>query len=66
MVNFISIPMALKNGFTTGNDGIKLYIEKGNFKLSFNQLYQSGKGYVHGVKLVPTVPAMVNVALAGR
>jgi hypothetical protein len=34
MVNLLSIPVALNNGFQIGNEGIHLHLTKGDFKLN--------------------------------
>jgi hypothetical protein len=54
MVNLLSIPVALNNGFQIGNKGIHLYLTKGDFKLEFDRIFQTGKGFVCGTELIPT------------
>jgi hypothetical protein len=54
MVNLLSVPVALNNGFQIGNEGIHLYLTKGDFKLEFDRIFQTGKGFVCGTELIPT------------
>jgi hypothetical protein len=52
-VNLLSIPAALENGYHIGNHGLHLYLFKGDFKLTFNKLYKTGKNSVCGIELYP-------------
>jgi hypothetical protein len=54
MVNLLSIPVALNNGFQIGNEGIHLHLTKEDFKLKFDRIFQTGKGFVCGTELIPT------------
>jgi hypothetical protein len=58
MVNLLSIPVALNNGFQIGNEGIHLHLTKGDFKLKFDRIFQTGKGFACGTELIPTPEAI--------
>jgi hypothetical protein len=45
-VNLFSIRKALAGGFKIGNKGMMLYLTKGSFKMTFDCLMATKKGYV--------------------
>ena len=51
--NLFSITHALSNGCDLGNDGEKIFIRKGSFKLVFDQRINTRSGYVVGTEIVP-------------
>jgi hypothetical protein len=60
-VNLFSIGNALHSGFKIGNKGLTIYLMKGSFKVSFNSLMATKKGYVMRIDMVPVIR---NVATA--
>ena len=51
--NLFSITHALSSGCDLGNDGEKIFIRKGNFKLVFDQRINTKSGYVVGTVIKP-------------
>jgi hypothetical protein len=48
------IPATLKRRFSLGSIlGKQIYIQKGDFKLTFDKLFKSGNSFVCGVELIP-------------
>jgi hypothetical protein len=66
MVNLLSIPVALNNRFQIGNEGIHLHLRKGDFKLKFDRIFQTGKGFVCGTELIPTSEAITAAVMDVR
>jgi hypothetical protein len=60
-VNLFSIGKALHSRIKIGNKGLTIYLMKGSFKMSFNRLMATKKGYVMGIDMVPVIS---NVATA--
>jgi hypothetical protein len=54
MVNLLSILVALNKGFQIRNEGIHLLLTKVDFKLIFDRIFQTGKYFVCGMKLIST------------
>jgi hypothetical protein len=52
-VNLFSLTKCLKNGWNIGNEDIKLYVRKGDVKITFDQKIQTEKGFIVGVEIVP-------------
>jgi hypothetical protein len=52
VANLISIPATLKRGFSLRNIGKQIYIQKGEYKLTFDKLFKSGNSFVCGVELI--------------
>jgi hypothetical protein len=53
-VNLFSIGKALAGGFKIGKKGMMLlYLTKGSFKMTFDYLMATKKGYVMGIDMVP-------------
>jgi hypothetical protein len=53
-VNLFSITKSLSKGLNIGNKGgIQLFISKGNAKLVFDRVFQTRKGMVVGIEMVP-------------
>ena len=63
-VNLLSIPAALQQGYKLGNDGLKIHLSKENFKLVFDQIFQTKRGYICGVELHPHTSEFANAALS--
>ena len=51
--NLFSITHALSQGCDLGNDGEKIFIRKGNFKLVFDRRINTKSGYVVGAEIKP-------------
>jgi len=51
--NLFSITHALSHGFNLGNDKENIFIQKGDFKLVFDQRIETKTGYVVGTKIIP-------------
>ena len=51
--NLFSITHALSRGFELGNDGEKIFIRKGDFKMMFDRRIGTKSGYVVGIEIVP-------------
>ena len=62
-VNLLSIPVALKDGFNIGNEGMYLFLQKGNFHLKFNKLFTTGSSSICGIDLYPMTPEYAAPAL---
>ena len=63
-VNLLSIPAALQQGYKLGNNGLKIHLTKDNFKLTFDKIYQTKRGYICGVELHPHTNEFANAALS--
>jgi hypothetical protein len=61
-VNFLSIPAGLKGGFNIENVGLKIFMEKGGFRITFDKIIETSKGYVMAIELLPSVPNYAGVA----
>jgi hypothetical protein len=61
-VNLLSIPAGLKGGFNIGNVGLKIFMEKRGFRITFDKIIETSKGYVMGIELLPSVPNYAGVA----
>ncbi len=61
-VNLLSIPAGLKGGFDIGNVGLKIFMEKNGFRITFDKIIETSKGYVMGIELLPSVPNYAGVA----
>ena len=48
--------MALKTGFTLGNDGTPIYLTKGSFYMPFSHSFKAGTSYICGIDLQPYTP----------
>jgi proteasome assembly chaperone (PAC2) family protein len=62
-VNLFSIGKALAGGFKIGNKGMMLYLIKGSFKMTFDCLMATKKGYVMGIDMVPVAASVATAAL---
>jgi hypothetical protein len=62
-VNLFSIGKALAGGFEIGNKGMLLYLKKGTFKMTFDCLMTTKKGYVMGIDTVPVATSIATAAL---
>ena len=47
-----SITKALEKGLNIGNDGKQIYLKTNNFKLTFDQVFNTATGYILGIKMV--------------
>jgi len=54
-VNLLSMPAALKKGFSVGNIEEKIFLQKGNFKLIFDKILKIGGNHVCGKRLIPSL-----------
>ena len=61
-VNLLSIPAGLKGVFDIGNVGLKIFMEKNGFRITFDKIKETSKGYVMGIELLPSVPNYAGVA----
>ena len=65
--NLFSITTVLARGYKLGNDGKQIYVEKGDFRLKFDQEIETTSGYVAGAKIIPRLnpeqeQAVANIA----
>lgn len=63
-VNLFSIGKALQNGFNIGNKKIRIFLVKGNTKLTFNRIMPMSKGFVVGVEMLPSTRSKGNGKVA--
>jgi hypothetical protein len=61
-VNLLSIPAGLKGGFNIGNVGLEIFMEKHRFRITFDKIIETSKGYVMGIELLPSVPNYAGAA----
>ena len=47
-----SITKALEKGLNIGNDGKRIYLKTDNFKMTFDQVFNTATGYILGIKMV--------------
>ena len=47
-----SITKSLEKGLNIGNDGKQIYLKTNNFKLTFDQVFNTATGYILGIKMV--------------
>jgi hypothetical protein len=52
-VNLFSIPKALGKGWNIGNKGVKIFLTKGEIKITFDREFPTHKGLVLGVEMLP-------------
>ena len=50
-------------GYKLGNDGLKIHLSKDHFKLTFDPIFETKRGYICGVELHPQTNEYVNAAL---
>ena len=62
-VNLLGIPVALQEGYAIGNDGLHLFLQKGDFKLNFDTLFKTGSSAICGIYLQPWTPEHAYPAL---
>jgi hypothetical protein len=55
-VNLLSIPAGLKNV------GLKIHMDYNGFIITFDKIIETSKGYVMGIKLLPSIPKNAGVA----
>jgi hypothetical protein len=65
-VNLFSIGKALSSGFQIGNNGLMIHLTKGVFKMSFDHLMPTKKGYAMGIDMVPVAQSIATAALDCR
>jgi hypothetical protein len=53
--NLFSITTALARGYKLGNDGKHIYVEKGDFRLKFDQEIKTTSGCVAGTRIMPRI-----------
>jgi len=46
-----SITKALEKGLNIGNDGKRIYLKTYNFKMRFDQVFDTATGYILGIKM---------------
>ena len=61
-VNLFAVTKCLRNGWKISNDGITLYLRKGQSEVKFDKAIKTHKGLIIGVDMVPRVPDVANVA----
>jgi hypothetical protein len=63
-INLFSIPKSLGKGWNIGNKGVRLYLTKGNVKITFDREFPTQKGLVLGVEMLPRTSGGADTATA--
>ena len=63
-VNLFAVTKCLRNGWNISNDGVTLYLRKGNMEVKFDKAIKTHKGLIIGVDMMARVPDVANVASA--
>jgi hypothetical protein len=63
-VNLFALTKCLRNGWKISNDGVMLYLRKGQSEVKFDKTIKTHKGLIIGVDMVPRVPDVAIVASA--
>jgi hypothetical protein len=63
-VNLFALTKCLRNGWKICNDGVMLYLRKGQSEVKFDKTIETYKGLIIGVDMVPRVPDVAIVASA--
>jgi hypothetical protein len=53
-INLFSIGKALSNGYNIGNNGVRIFLTKNERKITFDRIMTTNKGFVMGVKMLPS------------
>ena len=62
-----SVTAALDKGFQIGNKGRVIYLQKGDFKIAFDKVFETKTGFISGIDLKPRSDESAQAALeAGR
>jgi hypothetical protein len=64
--NLFSISAALKQGCKLSSEGYLVSFRKGEFKISFDQIVQTKKGFVMGIKLEPRFKVAAMSLMEGK
>ena len=57
-VNLFSIPKSLGKGWNIGNKGVRIFLTKGDTKITFDREFATHKGLVLGVEMLPRTIAI--------
>ena len=63
-VNLFAVTKCLRNGWKISNDGVTLYLRKGQSEVKFDKAIKTHKGLIIGADMMARVPDVANVASA--
>ena len=63
-VNLFAVTKSLRNGWKISNDGVTLYLRKGESEVKFDKAIKTHKGLIIGADMMARVPDVANVASA--